>query len=163
MLAEMDEGAVAASICSISDHGVHFGDDAAARALARECNEVGAKVVHDNPSRFGLFAVLPLPDVDGAVINNDLVEKAGLKFSDALAQDDPADPNSRPYVNVFAARAEDKDNPTYQKLVKIYQTTKAVQDGVLKVSGGSAELVQTPVADLVSSLAKVEKDTKAQK
>ncbi|MBG6059552.1 D-methionine transport system substrate-binding protein [Cryobacterium sp. MP_M5] len=104
-----------------------------------------------------------LPDVDGAVINNDFVEKAGLKFSDALAQDDPADPNSLPYVNVFAARAEDKDNPTYQKLVKIYQTTKAVQDGVLKVSGGSAELVQTPVADLVSSLAKVEKDTKAQK
>jgi len=104
-----------------------------------------------------------LPDVDGAVINNDFVEKAGLKFSDALAQDDPADPNSLPYVNVFAARAEDKDNPTYQKLVKIYQTTKAVQDGVLEVSGGSAELVQTPVADLVSSLAKVEKDTKAQK
>jgi len=67
MLAEMDEGAVAASIFSISDPGVHFGDDAAARALARECNEAGAKVVRDNPSRFGLFAVLPLPDVDGAL------------------------------------------------------------------------------------------------
>lgn len=67
MLAEMDEGAVQASIFSISDPGVHFGDDAAARALARECNEAGAKVVRDNPSRFGLFAVLPLPDVDGAL------------------------------------------------------------------------------------------------
>src|SRR6185436_1165968 len=67
MLAEMDEGAVAASIFSISDPGVHFGDDAAARALARECNEAGAKVVRDNPSRFGLFAVLPLPDIDGAL------------------------------------------------------------------------------------------------
>ena len=67
MLAEMDEGAVAASIFSISDPGVHFGDDAAARSLARECNEAGAKVVRDNPSRFGLFAVLPLPDVDGAL------------------------------------------------------------------------------------------------
>jgi predicted TIM-barrel fold metal-dependent hydrolase len=67
MLAEMDEGAVATSIISISDPGVHFGDNAAARALARECNEVGAKVVRDNPSRFGLFAVLPLPDVDGAL------------------------------------------------------------------------------------------------
>lgn len=104
-----------------------------------------------------------LADVAAAVINNDFVEKAGLKFSDALAQDDPADSNSLPYVNVFAARAEDKDNATYQKLVKIYQTTQAVQDGVLKVSGGSAELVQTPVADLVSALVKVEKDTKAQK
>jgi 6-methylsalicylate decarboxylase len=67
MLAEMDEGAVQTSIFSISDPGVHFGDNAAARALARECNEAGAKVVRDNPSRFGMFAVLPLPDVDGAL------------------------------------------------------------------------------------------------
>ncbi|MBC7443791.1 MAG: methionine ABC transporter substrate-binding protein [Ramlibacter sp.] len=104
-----------------------------------------------------------LPDVAGAIVNNDFVPKAGLKVEDALATDDPSDPNSLPYVNVFAARAEDKDNATYQKLVEIYQTTKAVQDGVLEVSAGSAQLVKTPVADLVTSLAKVEKDTKAQK
>jgi 6-methylsalicylate decarboxylase len=66
-LAEMEEGAVATSIISISDPGVHFGDNMAARALARECNEYGAKVIRDNPGRFGLFAVLPLPDVDGAL------------------------------------------------------------------------------------------------
>ena len=63
----MEEGAVATSIISISDPGVHFGDNMAARALARECNEYGAKVIRDNPGRFGLFAVLPLPDVDGAL------------------------------------------------------------------------------------------------
>ena len=67
MLAQMEEGAVQTSIFSISDPGVHFGDNAAARALARECNEAGARVVRDNPSRFGMFAVLPLPDVDGAL------------------------------------------------------------------------------------------------
>src|SRR5262245_21146715 len=67
MLAEMEEGAVATSIISISDPGVHFGDNMAARALARECNEYAAKVIRDNPGRFGLFAVLPLPDVDGAL------------------------------------------------------------------------------------------------
>ena len=104
-----------------------------------------------------------LPDVAAAIINNDFVEKAGLKFEDALAQDDPTDATALPYVNVFAARAEDKDNATYKKLVEIYQTTKAVQDGVLAVSGGSAVLVQTPVADLEASLATVEKDTKAKK
>jgi D-methionine transport system substrate-binding protein len=104
-----------------------------------------------------------LPDVAAAIINNDFVEKAGLTFEDAIAKDDPTDANALPYVNVFAARAEDKDNATYKKLVTIYQTTKAVQDGVLKVSGGSAQLITTPVADLVSSLATVEKDTKAQK
>jgi hypothetical protein len=58
---------VATSIISISDPGVHFGDNMAARALARECNEAGARVVRDYPGRFGLFAVLPLPDVDGSM------------------------------------------------------------------------------------------------
>src|SRR5437879_1857126 len=40
---EMDKWGVATSIASISEPGVHFGDDARARALARDCNEFGAK------------------------------------------------------------------------------------------------------------------------
>src|SRR5688500_15079598 len=44
MLEQMDQGGVASSIISISDPGVHFGDNAAARALARECNEHAARV-----------------------------------------------------------------------------------------------------------------------
>ena len=104
-----------------------------------------------------------LPDVTAAIINNDFVGKAGLKLSDAIAKDDPTDPNALPYVNVFAARAEDKDNATYKKLVEIFQQSKKVQDGVVAVSGGSAELVTTPVSELAKSLKAVEKDTAAQK
>ena len=104
-----------------------------------------------------------LPDVDAAIINNDFVEKAGLKFEDALIKDDPADESALPYVNVFATRAEDKDNETYAKLVEIFQTTKAVTDGVLEVSGGSAELATTPASDLQDALVTVEKDTADQK
>lgn len=104
-----------------------------------------------------------LPDVDAAIINNDFVEKAGLKFEDALVKDDPTNESALPYVNVFAVRAEDKDNKTYAKLVDIYQTTKAVTDGVLEVSGGSALLATTSPADLQTALTKVQKDTAAQK
>jgi 6-methylsalicylate decarboxylase len=46
---------------------VHFGDDAAARSLAGQCNEYLAGIKHDRPDRFGAFAVLPLPDVDGSL------------------------------------------------------------------------------------------------
>ncbi|NYG58492.1 D-methionine transport system substrate-binding protein [Nocardioides daedukensis] len=109
------------------------------------------------------LTVTSLKDLAAAIVNNDFVDKAGLKFEDAIATDDPSDPNALPYVNIFAARAEDKDNATYKKLVEIYQDTKAVTDSVQEVSGGTAILLKTPVEDLEASLAKVEADTKAQK
>ncbi|HEY9563377.1 MAG TPA: MetQ/NlpA family ABC transporter substrate-binding protein [Nocardioides sp.] len=109
------------------------------------------------------LTVTSLDDLAAAIVNNDFVDKAGLKFEDAIATDDPSDPNALPYVNIFAARAEDKDNATYKKLVEIYQDTKAVTDSVQEVSGGTAILLKTPVEDLEASLAKVEADTLAQK
>lgn len=110
-------------------------------------------------------ALIPtsLPDVAAAIINNDFVEDAGLTFDDAIAQDDPEDPNALPYVNVFAARAEDADNETYLKLVEIFQTNEDVQKGLLESSGDTAVPLQTPVEDLVASLKKVQEDTEAKK
>jgi D-methionine transport system substrate-binding protein len=104
-----------------------------------------------------------LDDLAGAVVNNDFVEKAGLNFDDALAQDDPNDPNALPYANIFAARADDADNPTYRKLVEIYQENPQVQQGVMEVSGDTAVMLKTPVQDLQASLEKVESDTRAHK
>jgi predicted TIM-barrel fold metal-dependent hydrolase len=37
------------------------------RAVARDCNEFQARQLLEHPARFGSFALLPLPDVDGAL------------------------------------------------------------------------------------------------
>jgi D-methionine transport system substrate-binding protein len=103
-----------------------------------------------------------LDDIAGAVVNNDFVERAGLDFDDALAQDDPSDPAALPYANIFAAPSDELDNPTYQKLVEIYQGNQEVQQGVKDVSGGTAVMLTTPVEQLQASLEKVEADTRAQ-
>ena len=64
----MDRQGIATAVTSISAPGVHFGDANAARELARRCNELSAKLVADHPTRFGAFAILPLPDVKGALL-----------------------------------------------------------------------------------------------
>ncbi len=102
-----------------------------------------------------------LPDVAAAIINNDFVEDAGLSFDDALATDDASDPSAQPYINIFAAKAEDADNPTYAKLVEIFQDTQAVTDGLQEASGGTAVLVKTPQDELASALKQVEDDIRA--
>ena len=66
-LETMSRLGVQTSVLSVSTPGVHFGDDRAARVLARSVNETGAGLVRDHPGRFGLFASLPLPDLDGAL------------------------------------------------------------------------------------------------
>jgi predicted TIM-barrel fold metal-dependent hydrolase len=63
----MDRMNIRAAILSISSPGIHFGDNLAARELARAVNEEGARFVSDHPGRFGLFASLPLPDMPGAL------------------------------------------------------------------------------------------------
>jgi predicted TIM-barrel fold metal-dependent hydrolase len=67
-LGVMDENGIQAAVTSISSPGVHFGDAAFARDLARRCNEASALLVAHHPARFGAFATLPLPDVKGALL-----------------------------------------------------------------------------------------------
>ena len=64
---DMDKGGVAAAMVSVTNPGLWFGDKEATRRVARACNDFGAKLVQDHPKRFGLFAAMPLPDVDATL------------------------------------------------------------------------------------------------
>ncbi|MDA1184395.1 MAG: amidohydrolase family protein [Acidobacteria bacterium] len=64
---DMDRGGAAAAMISITNPGLYFGDAAVTRRLARACNEYGAELVQRFPTRFGLFAAMPLPDVDATL------------------------------------------------------------------------------------------------
>jgi predicted TIM-barrel fold metal-dependent hydrolase len=66
-VAMMDRHGIATSLLSISSPGVHVGDLATTRELAREVNENGRRAIVDHPGRFGQFASLPLPDLDAAL------------------------------------------------------------------------------------------------
>src|SRR4030095_15608255 len=67
-LAEMDKAGVVTAMLSQTAPGVWFGDVNEARKIAREMNEyAAAKIVGSYKGRFGLFALLPLPDVDGSL------------------------------------------------------------------------------------------------
>ena len=64
----LDRVGTATAMVSVTAPGVWFGEPQEARRLAREMNEyAAARMVGDYTGRFGLFAVLPLPDVDGAL------------------------------------------------------------------------------------------------
>jgi predicted TIM-barrel fold metal-dependent hydrolase len=67
-IAYLDEARIDVAVPSISTPGVHFGDDASARTLARRVNEYLAEIKRERSDRFGGFASLPLPDIDGSLV-----------------------------------------------------------------------------------------------
>jgi 6-methylsalicylate decarboxylase len=64
---EMDRSGIATAILSLSPPGVWFPDAARSLAMARSANDYAAKLAADYPSRFRLFAAIPLPDIDDSL------------------------------------------------------------------------------------------------
>lgn len=65
-LSMMDRHGISAAITSLSVPGTHFGNDAKARVLSRQCNDYYAEYVAHWPDRFGAFASTSIPDIEGA-------------------------------------------------------------------------------------------------
>ena len=89
-----------------------------------EATKVTVQDIAENPKNLNIVELeapqLPrsLDDTSASVVNAGYAKDAGLKKEDVIATED----NTSPYVNIIAARAEDKDNPTYKKFVQIFQS-----------------------------------------
>jgi predicted TIM-barrel fold metal-dependent hydrolase len=98
----MEASGVATAIVSISTPGVWFGNREQGRSLARLCNEYGARMMQDHPGRFGMFAAIPLPDIDGSLAEIayalDVLKLDGIGLMTSYGDTWPGDPA---YAAVF--------------------------------------------------------------
>jgi D-methionine transport system substrate-binding protein len=95
--------------------------------------------------------VAALPSVDAAIVNNNFALNGGLDPSKALFGDDPKSPTAQPYINAIVAREGDKNNPTFQTLIRIYKD-KRVTEKVQAESKGTSVLVDRPASELQTIL-----------
>jgi len=105
---DLDRGGGAAAVLSITNPGLYLGDKAQANRLARECNDFGAKVVQTHPTRFGLFAAMPLPDV-GATLKEiayayDQLHADGIGFMTSFGDTWLGNPAYRPVMEELNRR-----------------------------------------------------------
>lgn len=78
-----------------------------------------------------------LNDVDAAVINTNYAQAAGINYKSAIFVE-PVNKDSKQWVNVIAAKGDQKNNKLYRDVVKAYQTEKTKQE--IKKLYGSAEI-----------------------
>lgn len=96
-----------------------------------------------------------LQTLDAAVINNNFAADAGIDPTTAIYSDLEDPEVARPYLNIWVARAEDKDNPVYAQLIEIYQSPE-VLDQLAEENAGTAITQVIDPAELQQDLADLE-------
>src|ERR1700730_2560560 len=108
-LEDMDRGGASAALISITNPGLYLGDQQQTNRLARECNDFGAKVVQAHPTRFGLFAAMPLPDVDATLKEiayaYDQIHADGIGFMTSFGDTWLGNPAFRPVMEELNRRS----------------------------------------------------------
>jgi predicted TIM-barrel fold metal-dependent hydrolase len=95
-IAEMDRYGVETAITSLGLPGVWWAAPPDARRIARYCNEYNAQMLHDYPGRFGMLATVPLPDVEGTLMEIayalDVLHADGIGLLTSYGDRWPGDP-----------------------------------------------------------------------
>ncbi|MBN6206427.1 MetQ/NlpA family ABC transporter substrate-binding protein [Ralstonia pickettii] len=82
-----------------------------------------------------------LPDVAASVINNGVAGQAGFSpAEDPIFRESTDDENIYPYVNLIAAKAEDKDNEVYKRIIELYQEAD-VEEAIAEDTNGGSILI----------------------
>ena len=99
----------------------------------------GEDKVKDNPKNLDLIPVdgfqtpRSMEDTGVAVIVNGIAVEAGLTLQDAILHESET---AKPYINIIAARSEDKDDEKLQRLVELYQT-ESTKEFIEETFGGN--------------------------
>ncbi|WOQ18087.1 MetQ/NlpA family ABC transporter substrate-binding protein [Raineyella sp. W15-4] len=96
-----------------------------------------------------------LPSVEAAVVNNNYATAAKLSKDNIIYADDVNADQYKPYINVFVARAADKDNPTYLKLAQLYHDPE-VEAAIVKDLGGDGVFKTNSATDLQATLKSIQ-------
>jgi D-methionine transport system substrate-binding protein len=102
-----------------------------------------SKIV-ENPKKLDILPIVAqqtprvLPDVAASVINNGVAGQAGLDpVKDPIFLEDGQDKDVQPYINIFAARAEDANNKTYLRIAELYHDEEVKKAVEADTNGGS--------------------------
>jgi predicted TIM-barrel fold metal-dependent hydrolase len=107
-LEEMDKHGVGTAMLSLSPPGIHRGTKDETRLLARAVNDHAAKMRAARPERFGHFASVPMPDVDGTLAEIayglDTLKADGIQLMTSYGERWPGHPDFDPVFDELNRR-----------------------------------------------------------
>jgi 6-methylsalicylate decarboxylase len=107
-LEEMDDNGIGTAVLSLSPPGLHHLGLEQARRLARTVNEHAARLRSTHPSRYGHFASVPMPDVDGTLAEIayalDQLRADGIQLMTSYGERYPGNPDFEPVMEELNRR-----------------------------------------------------------
>lgn len=107
-LEAMDRNGIQTAVTSFGPPGFWFGDLEETKKLVRQCNDYCADLRRDHPGRFGMFAVLPMPDVDATLAEIayafDVLKADGVQMMTNIDNVYPGEPKFAPVFDELNRR-----------------------------------------------------------